>query len=364
VKKSKPKILYIDDENDASTEAIKDGLKDTGIIDVDYSQAEDFKDQLITFENELSNYDGLMLDLRLDGNPGIDLKHTAVSLAQELRAKTAAKEKYVDIPIILCSTDQKIKALYEKDQTSHDLFDYIFLKEATPNWEKHSIRLKSIVNGYKAIRDHEFKLEKIFHRDISKLDQRMFGKFLDEGESYPVHDLAQHIIKELIRQPGPLINETLLASRLGIDIEKSADWNNLINGHFINANYTGVFAVGWIRWWSDLIIEIFKELTDKRLSAFKAVDRVNLLKGICKLNKLFAAEPITKSISTNFWTICEYYQKPLDPLEGFKVFEHKEPKPWQEYRYLSFEAAAERRGKIHPSEKERLEQYKRKFLSK
>jgi hypothetical protein len=361
---NKPKFLYVDDESGFSTEAFKDGLTDTGIIDVDFKQAEDFRDQLISFERELGKYDGLILDLRLDGNLGIGLKHTAVSLAQELRSKTAAGEKYVDIPIILCSTDQKIKAFYKKDQTSHDLFDYTFLKDVSPDWELHSTRLRSIVNGYKAIRISKFRMNKVFNRDISKLDQRIFGKFLDHEESFPVHDLAQHIVKELIDQPGPLINEPLLASRLGIDIEKSSDWNNLINRYFINASYKGVFTDGWRRWWSDLIIEIFKELTGKRLSALRAADRVNLLKGICKLNKLFAAEPITKSISTNFWTICEYYQKPLDPLEGFKVFEHKEPKPWQEYRYLSFEAAAERRGKIHPSEKERLEQYKRKFLSK
>ncbi len=361
---SNQKFIYIDDENDATTEAFREGLQDTGIIDVEYKQAEEFKDQLITFEKELNNYDGLILDLRLDGNPGLDLKHTAVSLAQELRSKTSAGEKYLDIPIVLCSTDQKIKALYEKDETSHDLFDHIILKEAKPHWAMHAVKLGSIANGYKIIRGSKLDLNKLFVRDISKLDQRIFGKFLDSEETYAPHDLAQLIIKEMISQPGPLIDEDLLAARLGIDRENSEDWQTLIEGHFSVAKYIGVFSDGWRRWWSDFVTDKFKELTGKRLSALKAIDRVNALTKTCKLDKLISAEPIPKAVSTNYWTICEYYKKPLDSLEGFKIFTHKEPKPWQEYRYLSFDAASERRGKIHPSEKNRLEEYKRNFLQK
>jgi hypothetical protein len=354
VKMSKVKYLFIDDEKDLSTEAITDGFNDTGIITVIYHRAENFKDQLIYFDKELIKYDGLIIDLRLDGNLSQNLRYTAVSLAQEIRTKAATKKGYIDVPIILCSTDQKIKALYEKDQTSHDLFDYHILKEASPNWREHSLKLKTIAAGYKTIKRLGFNLEKIFGRDISKLDQRILGKFLDKN-IFPVHALAGHIIKEIIEQPGPLINDLYLASRLGIDIKKSTDWEKLINQHFNDAKYTGVFSTGWDRWWADCVIEIFNRLTGQRLSTLKAIDRVTLLKEKTKLNKLTAATPIDNSVSTNFWTICEYYKKPLDPMEGFKVFSYKELRPWQDERYLSFEAAAERKGKIHPTEKARLE---------
>ena len=359
VKMSKTKFLFIDDEEDASTDAIIDGFKDTGLIEVIYCPPKDFKDQLNYFEKELKKYDGLILDLRLDGNLRLNHQYTAISLAQELRTKTAAKENYVDIPIILCSTDQKIKALYDKDQSSHDLFDYLILKEASPDWEKHALKLYAIATGYKTIKDLHFNLEKVFSRDLSKLDQRILGKFLDKEKKFPVHDLAQHIIKELIEQPGPLISEQLLAARLGIDIEKSKDWEKLINKCFKTAKYTGVFSTGWERWWADYVIESFNGLTKQRLSTLKAIDRVTLLKEKTKLNKLIDATPIVNSVSTNFWTICEYYKKPLDPMEGFKVFSYKELRPWQDETYLSFEAAAERKGKIHPTEKARLESAKK-----
>ena len=49
-------------------------------------------------------------------------------------------------------------------------------------------------------------------------------------------------------------------------------------------------------------------------------------------------------------------EKPLDPIEGFKVYTRNEPKPWQEYEYISLEALLhpyslqEKNIKPHPSE--------------
>jgi len=361
---SKSKYIYIDDVNDSSTEAIKDGLADTEIIDVDFLQVKDFTEQIISFEKELKIYDGIILDLRLDGNLHLGVKYTAPALAQELRSRSAAKEGIKDTPIILCSTDEKISALYEKDQTSHDLFDYIFLKENPFEGEIIAQKLSAISKGYYTINKNKKNLKNIFNRDISSLDQRIFGKFINREIIFPTHELAQHILKEIIGQPGPLINDLLVAARLGVDIEKSPDWQSLLDDFFESTIFSGVFSDGWNRWWFDLVIDRFKELTNKRLSALNASERVNLLIDNCKLQKLVAAEPIKNSVSSNYWTICEFYKKPLDPLEGFKVYSFKEPKPWQEDKYLSFEAAAERRMKIHPSETERLNQYKKRFTSK
>lgn len=360
---SKPKFLYIDDEPGATTEAIRDGLNDTDIIQVTLEQAKVFEDQLSTFETELPNYNGLILDLRLDDNMSTGLKHTAVSLAQELRTKTAAKEKYVDIPIILCSTDKKIEELYDKDQTSHDLFDYTFVKKYPLEPEKVATRLKSIAEGYQLITESDFNLSKILERDVSELDPRVFGRFLDRDNSCPIHELVQHILKELIYQPGPLISEAIVAARLGIDIEKSDDWPNLLKDTFSSIRYTGIFSQGWNRYWADLLVQQFKELTGKRLSSLEAESRIQVLKESSGKRNLVAAEPIQNCVSRNFWTVCNFYKKPLDPLEGFKLFSRKEPRPWQDPKYISFDAAAQRKGRIHPTENERFEEYKKKFPS-
>ncbi|MCB9093377.1 MAG: hypothetical protein H6620_12560 [Halobacteriovoraceae bacterium] len=357
---SKTKYIYIDDEKDSSTEAIRDGLNDTGVIEVDYWQVKDFNNQVIFFERELRSYDGIILDLRLDENLGAGVRYTAPSLAQELRTKSTANLGIPDLPIVLCSTDEKIKAIYKHEQTSHDLFDYKFLKSASPDWKKIAKRLHALSEGYKLINKRNFDLNTVFGRDISELDSRIFGNYVDTGSKFPSHGFAQYILTELIRWPGPLIGFELLAARLGIDIKKSDDWYKLLDEHLLPIKYNGVFSSGWSRWWVDLLTNWFKNLSGKRLSSLNAENRVSILREKCELEKLVVAEPLPKSASTNYSTVCEYFRAPLDPLEGFKVFGRKEPKPWQDHHYLSIEAVLERKGineglKIHPSEMERVE---------
>lgn len=359
---SNTKYIYIDDENDSSTDAIRDGLNDTGIIEVDYLQVKNFKEQLILFEKKLPSYNGIILDLRLDENLGVGVRYTAPSLAQELRTKSTANLGIPDLPIVLCSTDEKIKALYKHEQTSHDLFDYKFLKSTSPDWEKIAKRLHALSEGYKLIKKSNFDLNTVFGRDVSELDSRILGKYVDTSSKYPVHGFAQYILTELIKSPGPLIGFELLAARLGIDLKKSDanDWQTLLDKHLFPIKYHGIFSSGWSRWWVDLLTKWFKDLAGKRLSSLNAENRVSILREKCGLKNLVVAKPLPKSASTNYSTICEYFRMPLDPLEGFKVFGKKEPKPWQEHHYLSIEAVLERKGineglKIYPSEIERVE---------
>lgn len=366
---SKAKYIYIDDYIDPSIQAIKDGLNDTKEIEVELEQVQEFTKQISSFENDLKKYSGAILDLRLDGNHALNVKYTATSLAQELRARSAANEGIKDIPIVLCSTDEKIKALYDRDQTSHDLFDFAFKKDKKPNWVHIAKTLQSLSTGYNFLRNRTAGSLEFIGRDISTLDSRVFGKFSDSETFYSPHEIAQHIIKELFLQPGPLIDQMLVAARLGIDVEKSPDYEKLLREVFSETSYAGVFCDGWPRWWADLVNDKFKNLTETRLATLKAQERVDLLKKATKLNKLVPATPIENSISTNFWTVCEYFKRPLDPMEGFKIFRRKEQKPWQETRYLSFEAAAERLGyndglKIHPDEMQRLETAKKRIKAK
>ena len=366
---NKASYIYIDDFADSSVMAIKDGLGDTETINVDFFQVSEFKNMISEFEGRYKKYDGVILDLRLDGNTEIDVKFTASGLAQELRNRSAANEGIKDVPIILCSTDKKIREYYNRDHTSHDLFDYRFVKDASPNWEKIASKLQSLANGYEEIKKCKGNLNDILGRDINPIDSRVLGKFIDKDSDFPIHEYSQHFLKEVIRKPGPLIQKKLFAARLGIDIENSSDWSNLLDKFFSDEKYKGVFSDSWDRWWMDLIQIKFKSLTGKRLASLNAEQKVQFLILATKLKYLVAAKPIQKSVSTNFWTICEHFKKPLDPLEGFKIHYTKEPKPWQDQMYLSFEAASERLGlkdglKVHSDEIERLELAKQAYRNK
>ena len=149
---SKPKYLYIDDElnnpDDDSVEAVSDGFNDFGLIEVEVGEPLDFKSQKKDLLKKLKDYDGLILDLRLDQNMKLDVSYNAPAIAQELRTAVPNPEDHLrPCPIVLCSTDERMRATYDADQTSHDLFDYKFLKGSEPDWPKFSKKLHALAEG-------------------------------------------------------------------------------------------------------------------------------------------------------------------------------------------------------------------------
>jgi hypothetical protein len=362
---TKYKFLYIDDENDETTAAIADGLKSKDLIDVSFEEPKDFKSQITDLKTRLKDFDGLILDLRLDGKK-LDIAYNAPAIAQEIRMIVGLGEMQ-SCPIILCSTDDKMRATYEVERICHEHFDYKFTKQASPPWAKFRKKIVSLAEGYKFIPSTEYKLEKLLGRnDLNSLDERVLEMFIGNEKHLPVHEYASFVIKELFHQQGPLIKEKLLAARLGIDIAKSDDWQKLLDTVFKNSLYTGVFSDGWTRWWADMVLSIFKELADgRRLNMLNAAERVKIISEKTGLTGLIAAEPMKYNKSTNFWVVCEGYKTPLDPLEGFKIHTTTEPKAWQESKFISFEAIVTKRGpRPHSSENKRINSLKEELSAK
>lgn len=347
--------LYIDDENDSTTQAIAEGLEIETIIKVSLSEPQQFKEQKAWMIENQNNFQGILLDLRLDGKR-LDIPYNAPALAQELRMMTA-EGLLRSMPIVLCSTLEKMRATYEIDKTSHDLFDYKFHKQERPPWKKFATKMASLATGYTNIVSLKFELDAIFNRDLTVFDTGIFEKFSSLEQPLPTFEYAAFVIKEFFHHPGLLLKETLVAARLGIDIVNSGDrWIELREKHLSDIKYSGVFSDGWNRWWADLLAQRFKDLTGKRLSVLNADERVALLSEKTGITDLVPATPITRNSSNKFWTICEYYKKPLDPLEGFKIHTSIEPKSWQESKYISLDAVLNgREPKPHSSELSRIE---------
>jgi len=340
---SKTKYLYVDDENDKSVDAIASGFNDLDIINIEISQPLDFKNQIKDFNTRLSNYDGLILDLRLDQNMKLDVSYNAPAIAQEIRTLSSLSDSLKSIPIILCSTDERMRATYDVDQTSHDLFDYKFLKGVDPNWGKFSLKLEALSSGYKWLNEHVATADSILNRaDLTGVDYRVIERLEDKERNKTTYDYANFVIKEIFHHPGVLIKERIVAARLGIDIEASGpSWIEFRDNYLKYSKYTGMFSNGWERWWSDKVVTFFKEISGgKRLSSINAESRVKILSDVLSISGLVPATAIPYCKSTNFWTICEESKMPLDPLEGFKVYESVDIKSWQEHKYLSFNAIA------------------------
>lgn len=367
----KPLFLYIDDESDDSVKAIIDGFMDVGQINIELFPIEANRN-FDAIKKKLSEmkYDGLIIDLKLDGDGPNRVNFRAPTIAQDIRTLNSAGDLKISVPLILCSTEQKMRATYDSDKTSHDLFDYKFLKGSDPIWPKFSSKLLSLANGYKWLNEKKRTIQEVLGReDLNKIDNRITDKFY--GDNWHPNEITYFVIKDLFHHPGPLIKESVLASRLGIDIAASGEgWQTLLKSVFKRAKFIGLFHDGWSRWWADQVINLFKEISNgKRLSTLNADQRVEILQKFTGIDGLKAASPIKYCNSKNFWTVCEGFKTPLDPLEGFKVFETTDIKPWQENKFMSFEAivSKEFEGKglrPHPSENERIQSLKESISKK
>lgn len=366
----KIKYLYLDDEAEATTEAIVDMLgRQRGDLEVVYQYPKSFSEQAT--EIMTGGFDGLLLDLRLDqvakkDEPKAD--YGAFALAQEIRARST-DGRLADLPIILCSTEAKINKSFKHDDTSHDLFDIFVLKDTiSEHVESITQKMVALANGYRSI-SSGIAAKKALHEIIGvekdfydSLDPRIWSIFVDDFHEYPTHEFARFLIRELIEHSGPLIDEATLAARLGVDMSSSPGWATMIDA-LQPAEYHGPFHEGWRRWWAKKVEYWWEGLEGcpGRLRSLTARERIEFLK--CRItDHVIPASRIEESYSEAFWTICAGTHKPLDPLDGL-LAAGPDPKPWQDKIYLSIKAAVERIGftdgkKTHPIERDRLESIK------
>lgn len=349
------RYLYIDDESNETVNSFTEGLQDENLT-IEYKNVDEI-DSKDFFVKNLQNYDGLLLDLRTD-EFSQNSNFTGSVWGQHVRdLATDPKLNVKDVPIVLFSTDERLKATYFKDLTSNNIFDRFLTKGNRDDSVKR--KLVSLANGYKQIFEQKDNFNILLGVDTTNLDPRIFSRFKG-GVDIPSHEYAQMILKDLIYAKGVLINEKYLAARLGIDKDNSEDWNK-IKEIFDTAKYKGVFSDGWDRWWMFAVDKLFNEISGTYLNYLDAKERVAILKEKLGLENLNYPEPIDKNESYDYWTVCKALGKPLDSHEAFKVYTRSEPKPWQEYEYISLYAwlekspvVEEKNISIHPMDKERL----------
>lgn len=367
------KYLYLDDEDLALLEPLTEAVIGDGTeIQIDIKHPTHEGAGIEELINELENYNGLILDWRLDVVADPESRETfsfrAAAFAQEIRTRETEGALYA-LPIVLWSTKDRLRESFLEDQTAQDLFDEYYEKTDIGN-DAAKVRndLISLVNGYENIKV-ELSKETISDATLilktgqSNLDVRLVQKF---SEKLPVHEYSLFIIKEILKRPGLLIREKLLAAKLGIDIENSSDWVNLLNLLSDECIYRGPFHKGWPRWWASCVEKTWwTSLVEgqRPLSLINAQERIKILSEQTGLKNLSPAQPILSHYGTKYYTLCEYHLKPLDPLDGV-IINEPEPTPWQERRYISLDVALERRGEEknlfpHPTEQERVEEIRK-----
>ncbi len=365
------KYLYIDDNNGSSAESTSKSLNATGEISVDYVPPKGiWEDEISNLEKVIPDYQGLLLDLRLDEIPNptkLKSRYSGTSVAQEIRTLIKNPEKSVkDLPIVLISSQINLENFL--DSTGKDLFDYFIQREELTIDEYPIVitRLSSLSKGYELIAHSKTVNELIGLDSLDFLDSRLLD-VISEKRNQSIHLLAGFILKSLILKSGPLLNERVLAARLGIDITKSGGaWAKLLE-QFDEFKYNGVFAEGWNRWWMLGVLKFWKEKiqyknTPRDVPASIRVKQIEEKLGIAGL---VAAEKAKYCTSENFWTICCATQVPIDTSDGFIIANPEGYYPWQDFVYICPEEALSQLNikkwkRISASENIRLEALKAK----
>ncbi|KAA6344025.1 hypothetical protein EZS27_008324 [termite gut metagenome] len=340
------KFLYIDDDKIKDAEDKVQGFEQEGCLKITTQQHKGTWEEQLKFIKNFNetSMDGLILDLRLDDFPNeknerADFRGT--SLAQEIRTRQKEKE-FRSFPIVLFSANDKLKKSLEN--SGKDLFDICIDKSKVnaASFDIYTPRLISLAEGYKFLSGTK-EVAKILDVDINVIDDRFLSE-LSQLLNNPVHIISQFIIYELIEKQGLLIDDQVLAARLGIDIENSQDWGKVIESLF-SSKYSGAFSGGWQRWWALLVEKWWKDTiqAEPYLRSTPAEERVALIKNALKLDNLQSAQKIDKADSEEFWTVCKGYNLPLDPVDGLIIEGQEKLYPWQEPEYVSIDAALKRK---------------------
>lgn len=244
------------------------------------------------------------------------------------------------MPIILFSANDKVKSSLEK--AGIDIFD-LFIDKGRVNvttFNIYSKQLEALSESYKLIdQSKDIILNSILEIDIEELDIR-FIETLNSLLQNPLHIILGFILNQLILKPGLLVNEDLLAARLGVDKYRSKDWNSLIEIISQTCKYNGVLSKGWERWWMCLVEKWWYEnISTQHLRTVSAQDRVKLICDVTNLKDLVAAEKIEYAKSDEFWCVCKGLNKPLDPLDGLLIANQDHLYIWQDQEYVSVYAA-------------------------
>lgn len=358
------KYLYIDDDNLEDSRDKVSGFAEAGRLEIAVENNRQKWEEEIDHLQKV-DYDGLILDLKLDELPvdnGCHACYRGSELAQHIRDKQ--KEGVVKaIPIILFSGEDKIKS--SLDSTAKDLFDLCLEKGSMVTVEQILPvvgQLEAIALCYRRLRSGEDAVRML--DSPMEIDNRFTGLLSDLQQNDSISSVARFILNEFILKPGLLIDERLLAARLGVDMEKSKEAWKAVTNLFKEVEYQGVLCHGWRRWWMRGVNMLWREFSGgEYLQMMEAEERVEILKDKLSIDSIVVAEKPKYSESNKFWTVCCGTGKPMDSIDGFMIAGQEALYPWQDLQYVSKEAAflktnLRRWRNVAPSEKVRLESMK------
>lgn len=327
------KFLYIDDEKVNTAKGLIINLDDKINIDFRVEQPSTWNTQKFNLidNKELNDYDGLLLDFKLQFSNEKDstIKYSGAELAQSIR--NGAKSGTIrDLPIFLCSSENLYIAMF--DRTNKDLFDKKYIKESNLNNIHTQKELISFANAYEKLRGEQ-STDVIVQKSINEIEDLVILNSMVSCLETP-HERIYLLNNFVIQTSGLLVEEELLAIRLGVNIKDSPTWNNFRTEILDKFKYRGILGDCYPRWWQFEINSWWEQMFNKNLIISTAEERVERLNEKYGFGLVAIQLPKHQRYST-FWYKCRLSNTPLDATDGLRTVEM--PRYiWQDPSYISF----------------------------
>lgn len=329
-------ILYLED---LGPDSIVSELEGQGLqvktVDVD-------NDEEVDKALRDNSYQAFLMDYRLTSKSG---HRDAPELAGRLRTQAKDGEKSIEAPIILITEESQLRILRMPLETQDQYDEVMSKKEFLENAPQSAELIRSFIEAYGILRGNRDNLATVL--GIDEKDKNLLIDYRLEVEyeklKEDVFASSQLLYNFFVRSTGSLIDDRVLAARLGIDMDNSGDSWDVLKEQLAKAgcHYKGVMHTAYSKWWMEKVRMWWeKTIPEKKTIRYEdAETRVELLNSRTGL-RLVVADPIEKDMSHEFWNVCMATGRPLDPSDGY-VCNRRFKREWEEDDFISLKGALE-----------------------
>ncbi|BDY16025.1 hypothetical protein Sulfitobl28_19950 [Sulfitobacter pontiacus] len=218
------------------------------------------------------------LDQHLNGFPA-SKTFKGGPLAQLLR-DAAIEHPELDFPIILVSSENNIRQIFNPDKTAHDLFDEVMIKEELQESTDRAMRkMLALCEAYSTLRGMggEYHLSQMVGLPADSLDIVDHQELVQAVEvAGAPHIVSRIFAKLLIGRTGLLIDDAELCARFGVTLENAEIASAALNEGGVE-RYSGLFSSDDRRWWAHQVDAFLVSVFGKRATGLPSSVRATML---------------------------------------------------------------------------------------
>jgi CheY-like chemotaxis protein len=335
--------VFVDDLHEEA-KIFAEALQSTGLVKVEVMTPAEAR---VAFLKDKREPAGVLMDVDLSSIAGEF--GTGPGIAQDIRTKQKAGTA-CEFPIVRFSAAEPVARNVTGDPSSDDLFELKILKDDVRG------RLETVASqlvGLREVYDYliscavnldrgEENLLALFgvcpERFPSWVHEGLKAKILS-GVTHAPHVAAGAYFRLFLIPAGLLIDQSILALRLGVDIAASGRaWEQLVST-LDPIKYVGAGGHFFERWWSRGVDDWWFSNIDKSgpLSGKTVDERVKLIADATRVAGLIPIASNALPADTRFWRFCklglennppDYF--PVDPADSVRLTAQVDLPSWIE----------------------------------